>query len=209
MNEAIATMFSRSQLPQMMSHVSGKFTVMTRRRLTKFLSSPCTPNESVPSAPSEKPPSSPHLPLINSVSPQTTTVSIRKTKTIGALGFDSRRGAGNFSLHYHVQNGSGAHPASYPMGIRGSSLGVKWLERKADHSPRSSAVVEEWVVICLHSPNTPLWRGAQLRHRDNFTFTFHDIFFSLIVLMLCFVTDTTTLYTGFCYCSLEIFFALA
>jgi hypothetical protein len=28
--------------------------------------------------------------------------------------------AGNFSLHHHVQNGSGAHPASYPMGIRGS-----------------------------------------------------------------------------------------
>jgi hypothetical protein len=29
-------------------------------------------------------------------------------------------GAGNFSLRRRVQNGSGAHPASYPMGIRGS-----------------------------------------------------------------------------------------
>jgi hypothetical protein len=29
-------------------------------------------------------------------------------------------GTGNFSLHYRVQNGSGAHPASYPMGTRGS-----------------------------------------------------------------------------------------
>jgi hypothetical protein len=29
-------------------------------------------------------------------------------------------GDGNFSLHHHVQNGSGAHPASYPMGTRGS-----------------------------------------------------------------------------------------
>jgi hypothetical protein len=28
--------------------------------------------------------------------------------------------AENFSLHYRVQNGSGAHPASYPMGTRGS-----------------------------------------------------------------------------------------
>jgi hypothetical protein len=28
--------------------------------------------------------------------------------------------AGNFSLHHRVQNGSGAHPASYPMGTRGS-----------------------------------------------------------------------------------------
>jgi hypothetical protein len=33
--------------------------------------------------------------------------------------------AGNFSLHYHVQNGSGAHPASYPMGTRGSFFGGK------------------------------------------------------------------------------------
>jgi hypothetical protein len=29
-------------------------------------------------------------------------------------------GAGNFSLHHRVQNGSGAHPASYPMGTRDS-----------------------------------------------------------------------------------------
>jgi hypothetical protein len=28
-------------------------------------------------------------------------------------------GAGNFSLHHRVQNGSGAHPASYPMIARG------------------------------------------------------------------------------------------
>jgi hypothetical protein len=29
-------------------------------------------------------------------------------------------GAGNFSLYRRVQNGSEAHPASYPMGTRGS-----------------------------------------------------------------------------------------
>jgi hypothetical protein len=34
-------------------------------------------------------------------------------------------GAGNFSLHHSVQNGSGAYPASYPMGIRGSFPGGK------------------------------------------------------------------------------------
>jgi hypothetical protein len=34
-------------------------------------------------------------------------------------------GAGNFSLHHRVQNGSRAHPASYPMGTRGSFLGGK------------------------------------------------------------------------------------
>jgi hypothetical protein len=32
-------------------------------------------------------------------------------------------GAGNFSLSYRVKNGSGAHPASYPMGIRSSFPG--------------------------------------------------------------------------------------
>jgi hypothetical protein len=51
-------------------------------------------------------------------------------------------GAGNFSLHYRVQNGSGAHPASYPMGTRGSSLGVKRPRREADHSHPSNAEVK-------------------------------------------------------------------
>jgi hypothetical protein len=34
-------------------------------------------------------------------------------------------GAGNFSLHHRVQNGSGAHPASYSMSTRGSFPGGK------------------------------------------------------------------------------------
>jgi hypothetical protein len=34
-------------------------------------------------------------------------------------------GAGNFSLHYRVQNVSGAHPASCPMCTRGSYPGSK------------------------------------------------------------------------------------
>jgi hypothetical protein len=33
--------------------------------------------------------------------------------------------AGNFSLHHRVQNGSGAHLASYPMGTRESFPGGK------------------------------------------------------------------------------------
>jgi hypothetical protein len=33
--------------------------------------------------------------------------------------------AGNFSFHHRVQNGSGAHQASYPMGTRGSFPGGK------------------------------------------------------------------------------------
>jgi hypothetical protein len=34
-------------------------------------------------------------------------------------------GVGNFSLHHRVQNCSGAHPASYPMGTRGCFPGGK------------------------------------------------------------------------------------
>jgi hypothetical protein len=34
-------------------------------------------------------------------------------------------GAGNSSLHHRVQNGSGPHPASYPVGTRSFSPGGK------------------------------------------------------------------------------------
>jgi hypothetical protein len=37
----------------------------------------------------------------------------------------SPAGAGNFSFHHRVQKDSGAHPASYPMGTRGSFAGGK------------------------------------------------------------------------------------
>jgi hypothetical protein len=52
------------------------------------------------------------------------------------------------------------------------SLGIKRPGREAYHSPTSSAEVKAWVELYLHSPSTPLWCGAQLKHRDNFTFTF-------------------------------------
>jgi hypothetical protein len=41
--------------------------------------------------------------------------------------------AGKFFLRYHVQTGSGAHPASYEMGTGG----------EADHSPPFSAEVKD------------------------------------------------------------------
>jgi hypothetical protein len=69
-------------------------------------------------------------------------------------------GAGNFSLHRRVQNGSGSHPASYPLVTRALSLVVKRLGRGADHSLLSPAEFEECVELYLHSFNTPSWRGA-------------------------------------------------
>jgi hypothetical protein len=47
----------------------------------------------------------------------------------GLDNWDSRvqfpAGAGNFSLHHCNQNGSGAHPASYPMDMRDTFPGGK------------------------------------------------------------------------------------
>jgi hypothetical protein len=49
----------------------------------------------------------------------------------------------DFSSSPYVQTGSGAHPASYPMGTRGSFPGDKARPgRDADHSPPSSAEVK-------------------------------------------------------------------
>jgi hypothetical protein len=111
----------------------------------------------------------------------TTILDKSRDSSVGrALGYrlddrDSRvrflAGAGNFSLHHRVRNSSGAHPASYPMGTRGSSLAVKRRGREADHSPPSSAEVKERVELYIHSPNTPSC-DARLKHRDNFTFLF-------------------------------------
>jgi hypothetical protein len=52
-----------------------------------------------------------------------------------------------FSPHHRVQTGSGAHSASYPVGTRGSFLGVKLPGREADHSPPYSAEVKMCGVI--------------------------------------------------------------
>jgi hypothetical protein len=57
-------------------------------------------------------------------------------------GFESQQGLGTFSIHHRVQTGSGAHPASYPMGTRDFSVGVKREGREVDHSPPSSAEIE-------------------------------------------------------------------
>jgi hypothetical protein len=58
---------------------------------------------------------------------------------------------GNFFLRHRVQKVSGAHPASFPRGIRGSYPGNKAAGREADHSPQSSAEVKNaW--SCISTP---------------------------------------------------------
>jgi hypothetical protein len=78
-------------------------------------------------------------------------------------------GARNFSLH-RVQNGSGVHQPPIQWVPGALSLGVKRPLHEADHSPPSSSEVKEWVELYLHSLNMPSWRGAPLKHGDNFTF---------------------------------------
>jgi hypothetical protein len=69
----------------------------------------------------------------------------------GWSGIRVRAGAGNVSLHHCVQTGSVAHPASYPMGTRGSSLGIKRPGREADHwLPSSAEVKNAWG--CISTP---------------------------------------------------------
>jgi hypothetical protein len=69
-------------------------------------------------------------------------------------------GAGNvlFTTVYRTVLGPTQPPIQW---VRGAlSLGVKWTEHAADHSPPSSAEVKESVELYLHSLNTPSWRGA-------------------------------------------------
>jgi hypothetical protein len=55
------------------------------------------------------------------------------------------------------------------------TLGVKRSGPEADNSPPSSAEVKEWMVLYLHSFNTPSWRGAYLSPGITLPFTFSSI----------------------------------
>jgi hypothetical protein len=68
----------------------------------------------------------------------------------------SPTGAEDFSFSPCVQTGSGAHPASYPMGTGGKVR----PGCDADHSPPSSAEVKNEQELYLLSPHVPPWRVA-------------------------------------------------
>jgi hypothetical protein len=50
---------------------------------------------------------------------------VQRWATCWMIGLRVPVGAGIFSLHRHIQTGSGAHPASYPVGTRGYFTGDK------------------------------------------------------------------------------------
>jgi hypothetical protein len=72
-------------------------------------------------------------------------------------------GAGNFSLHNRVQTGLVLTQPPIQWVPGAPSLGIKRPGNEADHSPPSTAEVKELTELYLHSPNTPSWRGDQLK----------------------------------------------
>jgi hypothetical protein len=84
------------------------------------------------------------------------------------LGFESRQEMGIFLL---TASRSALGPIQPPIQwVPGAfSLGIKRLGREADRSPPSSTKVKNaWSYTS--TPNTPSWRGAQLKHRNIFNF---------------------------------------
>jgi hypothetical protein len=76
--------------------------------------------------------------------------------TAGA-GFPTGR---DFSLLHNVQTGSGAYPASYPVGTGGDFPGVRRPGRETDHSPRSSAEVNKNDGAIPPLPRMSSWHSA-------------------------------------------------
>jgi hypothetical protein len=75
----------------------------------------------------------------------------------------------DFSLH-SIQTGSGAHPASYPMGTGGSSSGGKVARAWSWPLTFIYCWGQEWWSYTSTEYMTS-WCGAQLiKHRDNFAF---------------------------------------
>jgi hypothetical protein len=89
------------------------------------------------------------------------------------IGSSSPGTSWEFLSQYHVQTSSEAHPASYPMGTRGSfRRGKAFGAWSWPFTSISCRVQRMRVELYLYSPNMPSWRGALLKYRDKFVFTF-------------------------------------
>jgi hypothetical protein len=90
------------------------------------------------------------------------------------------------AFHHHVTASKTAlRPTQPPIQwVPGAlSMGVKWPGRESDHSPPSSAKVKGCVQLYLHSPDTPSWRRAQLKRRDNLTLHLSYLTITSIVIL--------------------------
>jgi hypothetical protein len=87
------------------------------------------------------------------------SVGIVKSYVLEFRGSTSSRGKRFLSLLHSFQTCSDALPASCPMGTGGSVSGVKRPGHEADHSPPSSAEVNNGRTMFLF-PHTPSRCGA-------------------------------------------------
>jgi hypothetical protein len=87
-------------------------------------------------------------------------------------------GAGNFSLHHRVQNGSRAHPVSYPMGTGGSFPGSKvagaWNWPLTCSTPPPPHVFSAWRLITTGTTLTTSCRNV-VSHRFQWPFGERDM----------------------------------
>jgi hypothetical protein len=83
--------------------------------------------------------------------------------------FESRHGLGIFLFTTASRPALGPTQPHIQWVPGALSLGVKRPGREANHSPPSSAEVKEWLELYLYSPNTPPWRGAQLKNSTGTT----------------------------------------
>jgi hypothetical protein len=96
--------------------------------------------------------------------------SVQRLTTDWTAGVRSPTEAEDFSSNLCVQTGSGAHPASYTVGTRGSFLGGKARPgRDAGHSPPCSAEVKKEKELYLLSPK------CASTERNGTTLPFHRI----------------------------------
>jgi hypothetical protein len=80
----------------------------------------------------------------------------------GRPGFDSQQ------ENHHNHTGSGAHPASYPMGTGTLSSVVKWPGLESDHLPSSADVKNTWNYT---SPPTHVYMAwCLIKLKDNVIF---------------------------------------
>jgi hypothetical protein len=107
--------------------------------------------------------------------------------TVSDYGLDDRRSipteAEDFSSSFCVQTGSGAHPASCPMGTGGSFPGGKARPgRDADHS--------QWVGAITPPPPAPSWGGAEQLYiyQIQFNVSF-NIFISCLYSLYCVISE--------------------
>jgi hypothetical protein len=93
-------------------------------------------------------------------------------------------GTGNFFLHHRVPNGSGAHPASYPMGTRGSFPRGKAAGAWSWPLPSSVEVKNAWSYTS--TPQYFFMAWCIVKHKETLPFTIPSITekFNLLLLML-------------------------